>query len=138
MPQGDPCGRRVGGARPISTILNLTLIGRPLRSPWLFGCFTRLHYLIGEVMLTGLDHIIIGVTSLEQATTTFSQKLGLAVTGGGVHPFGGTANRVVVIGDTYLELITVRTPLGAQGGMGERLGKGDVCLNFCVFSNYID
>jgi len=89
-------------------------------------------------LLTGLDHIIIGVTSLEQATTIFSQKLGLAVTGGGVHPFGGTANRVVVIGDTYLELITVRTPLEAQGSMVERLAKGDGYLNFVLSSDDIE
>jgi Glyoxalase-like domain len=89
-------------------------------------------------MLTGLDHIIIGVTSLEQATTTFSQKLRLAVTGGGVHPFGGTANRVVLIGDTYLELITVRTPLEAQGSMVERLAKGDGYLNFVLSSDDIE
>ena len=69
--------------------------------------------------------------------TTFSQKLGLAVTGGGVHPFGGTANRVVVIGDTYLELITVRTPLEAQGSMVERLAKGDGYLNFVLSSDDI-
>ncbi len=60
-------------------------------------------------MLTAIDHIIIGVNDLEHATTTYSQKLGLAVSGGGVHPTGGTANRIIVIGDTYLELIAVIT-----------------------------
>ena len=85
-------------------------------------------------MLTGLDHITISVNDLEQAEMVFSQKLGLAVTGGGVHPFGGTANRVVVIGDTYLELITVRTPAEAQQSMLERLAKGDGYLNFVLAS----
>src|SRR2546426_8642439 len=89
-------------------------------------------------MLTALDHIIIGVNNLEQAETVFSQKLGLAVTGGGVHPFGGTANRIVVIGDTYLELITVRTPAEAQHSMLQRLAKGDGYLNFVLASDDIE
>lgn len=89
-------------------------------------------------MLTALDHIIIGVNDLEQATSIFSQKLGLAVSGGGIHPSGGTANRIIVIGDTYLELISVRTPAEAQRSMLERLAKGDGYLNFVLSSNDIE
>ena len=76
-------------------------------------------------MLTALDHIIIGVNDLEQAEAVFSQQLGLAVSGGGIHPSSGTANRIIVIGDTYLELITVRSPAEAQQSVLERLAKGD-------------
>src|SRR5436305_3170301 len=89
-------------------------------------------------MLTGLDHIIIGVNDLEQATSIFSQKLGLAASGGGIHPSGGTANRIIVIGDTYLELITVRTVGEAQQSMLVRLAKGDGYLNFVLASNDIE
>lgn len=85
-------------------------------------------------MLTGIDHVIIGVNNLEQATTTFSQKLGLTPSGGGKHPTGGTANRIIVIGDTYLELITMYAPEEAQQSMRERLAKGDGYLN-CVFAS---
>lgn len=88
-------------------------------------------------MLTGIDHIIIGVHDLWQAEQTF-QKLGLAVSGGGVHPSGGTANRVIVIGDTYIELITVRTPAEAQQGMLERLAKGQGYLNFVLAADEIE
>ncbi len=86
-------------------------------------------------MLTALDHIIIGVNDLEQATTVFSQKLGLAISGGGIHPSGGTANRIIVVGDTYLELIGVRTRAEAQQSMLKRLAKGDGYLNFVLSSN---
>src|SRR6266566_9552975 len=89
-------------------------------------------------MLTGLDHIIIGVNDLEQATTIFSQKLGLAASGGGIHPSGGTANRIIVIGDTYIELIAVRTPEEAQPSMLERLAKGEGYLNFVLSSDQIE
>src|SRR2546426_12171170 len=86
-------------------------------------------------MLTAIDHIIIGVNNLEQASALFSQQLGLAVSGGGIHPAGGTANRIIVIGDTYLELITVRTPSEAEPGMLERLAKREGDLNFVLASN---
>src|SRR5436305_8112434 len=89
-------------------------------------------------MLTGLDHIIIGVNDLEQATTIFSQKLGLAASGGGIHPSGGTANRIIVIGDTYLELISVRTPVEAKQSILDRLAKGEGYLNFALSSNDIE
>ncbi len=88
-------------------------------------------------MLQALDHIIIGVHDLAQAETIFTQKLGLAVSGGGIHPSGGTANRIIVIGDIYIELITVRAPEEAQPSMLERLAKGDGYLNFVLSSNDI-
>ncbi len=86
-------------------------------------------------MLTGLDHIIIGVKDLDAATEIFRDKLGLTPSGGGVHATGGTANRIIVIGDTYLELIAVRTPSEAQASIVERLAKGEGYLNFVLSSN---
>ena len=88
-------------------------------------------------MLTGLDHVIIGVNDLDEATRVFDQNLGLAVSGGGIHPSGGTANRIIVIGDTYLELITARTPAEAQSSLLERLAKDDGYMNFVLSSNDI-
>lgn len=85
-------------------------------------------------MLTGLDHVIIGVNDLERATRVFEEKLGLRASGGGRHPMGGTANRIIVIGDTYLELITMAEPAEAQRSMLERLAKGEGYLN-CVFGS---
>ncbi len=89
-------------------------------------------------MLTAIDHIIIGVNNLEQAATLFSQKLGLAASGGGIHPTGGTANRIIVIGDTYLELIAIHTPKEAQQSMLDRLAIHEGYLNFVLASNDIE
>ncbi|HLH61518.1 MAG TPA: VOC family protein [Ktedonobacteraceae bacterium] len=89
-------------------------------------------------MLTGLDHIIIGVHDLEQAAQVFRQKLGLAVSGGGIHPSGGTANRIIVIGDTYIELIAVNKPEEASPRILERLAKGEGYLNFVLTSDDIE
>src|SRR5947209_20589152 len=88
-------------------------------------------------MLTAIDHIIIGVHDLEKAAAQFDEKLGLLASGGGIHPLGGTANRIIVIGDTYLELITIRTPAEAQQSMIERLAKDSGYLNFAIASDDI-
>lgn len=88
-------------------------------------------------MLIALDHIIIGVHNLKHAAAIFSEKLGLITSGGGNHPNGGTANRIIVIDDTYLELIAIHTPEEAQISMLERLSKGEGYLNFVVGSNNI-
>ncbi len=88
-------------------------------------------------MLTAIDHIIIGVHDLEEAARIFREKLGLVASGGGVHATGGTANRIIVIGDTYLELITVHNPAEAQPSIVERLAKGEGYLNFVLSSNDI-
>ncbi len=89
-------------------------------------------------MLTGIDHIIIGVHNVTEAARIFNEKLGLAVSGGGIHPSGGTENRIIVIGDTYIELIAVRTPQEAQQSILDRLAKGEGYLNFVLSSNAID
>src|SRR5712691_1415949 len=91
-----------------------------------------------NLMLTAIDHIIIGVQDLEQATAQFGQNLGLLASGGGIHPSGGTANRIIVIGETYLELIAVRAPEEAQQSLLDRLAKGEGYLNFALSSNDIE
>ncbi len=89
-------------------------------------------------MLTAIDHIIIGVHGLDKAAAQFGQKLGLLASGGGIHPTGGTANRIIVIGDTYLELIAVNLPAEAQQSMVERLAKGEGYLNVVLTSDNIE
>ncbi len=86
-------------------------------------------------MLTSLDHIIIGVHNLAEATQTFEQALGLVPSGGGIHPMGGTANRIIVIGDTYLELIVIDRPEEAHESIRQRLAQGEGYLNFVLASD---
>lgn len=54
-----------------------------------------------------LDHIVIAVTDLDVAASAFNEDHGLASIVGGRHPGWGTANRIVPLGDAYLELIAV-------------------------------
>lgn len=89
-------------------------------------------------MFTSIDHIIIGVRDLQAATNTFAERLGLIPSGGGIHPAGGTANRIVVIGETYLELITVHKPEEAQESLRRRLEQAEGYLNFVLASDSIE
>jgi hypothetical protein len=54
-----------------------------------------------------VDHIVIGVRDLDDAEAQFEDRYGLTTIEGGRHPGWGTANRLVPLGDSYLELVTV-------------------------------
>ncbi|HYN47616.1 MAG TPA: VOC family protein, partial [Candidatus Nanopelagicales bacterium] len=57
-------------------------------------------------MLLGIDHLVIAVADPDAAAASLGAELGLAATGGGRHDTG-THNRLVFLGDAYLELIGV-------------------------------
>jgi hypothetical protein len=54
-----------------------------------------------------LDHVIYAVNDLETTGQIFYEEFGLASVKGGRHPGWGTENRIVPLGDTYLELVAV-------------------------------
>ena len=58
-------------------------------------------------MLIGIDHLVIAVADPDEAASTLESGLGLTPGGGGRHEALGTFNRLVWLGDTYLELIGV-------------------------------
>ncbi len=58
-------------------------------------------------MLLGIDHLVIAVVDPDQAALELERELGLRRTGGGRHDALGTFNRLVWLGDSYLELIGV-------------------------------
>jgi len=55
-------------------------------------------------MLLGIDHLVIAVDDPDVAADELEARLGLVATGGGRHDMG-TYNRLVFLGDAYLELI---------------------------------
>lgn len=54
-----------------------------------------------------IDHVPIAVDDLVDADRALRRKHGLSSIEGGRHPEWGTANRLVPLGDAYLELVTV-------------------------------
>jgi len=83
------------------------------------------------MMISGIDHIVIGVADPDLAASELIERVGLAFSGGGRHPGSGTFNRIAFLGDAYIELMGVddpslaaTTPIGAaalraiEGGGG--------------------
>ena len=71
----------------------------------------------GEI--TALDHVLIAVADLEEATRLYARLLGRAPSWRGEHPGAGTANSLFRLENNYLELIS---PAGA-GPIGAVLEK---------------
>jgi Glyoxalase-like domain len=66
-----------------------------------------------------LDHILLAVSDLDGAAEHLEREYGLTSYVGGNHPRWGTGNRIVPLGDSYLELIAVvdeRTAAGTDVG----------------------
>jgi hypothetical protein len=62
-----------------------------------------------------LDHVLIAAADLNAVGRQFDAHYGLSSVAGGRHPGWGTANRIVPLGDTYLELVAVVEPDEAAG-----------------------
>lgn len=62
-----------------------------------------------------LDHVLIAVADLGAAARELEARHGLTSVEGGRHPGWGTANRIVPLGDTYVELIAVVDDAEAGG-----------------------
>jgi hypothetical protein len=72
-----------------------------------------------------LDHVVIAVRDLAAAAADFEAQYGLSSVEGGRHPGWGTANRIVPLGDAYLELIAVVDEVEAAGsGLGSWVANG--------------
>ena len=54
-----------------------------------------------------IDHIIYAVGDLDMAGARFRDEFGLGSVAGGRHPGWGTANRIVPLGEEYVELVAV-------------------------------
>jgi len=54
-----------------------------------------------------LDHVLMAVADLSAAGRAIEAQHGLVSVEGGRHPAWGTANRIVPLGDSYLELVAV-------------------------------
>lgn len=87
-------------------------------------------------MSLAVDHLVLCVRDLDEAVEEL-EGMGLASLPGGRHQGHGTANRIVPLGDAYLELVTVvdaadavSSPFGSwvSGKAREGLAIDAVCL----------
>jgi Glyoxalase-like domain len=88
-----------------------------------------------------LDHILIAVSDLDAAATQVEERLGLVSVEGGRHQGLGTANRIVPLGETYLELVAVVDEAEAErSGFGSWV-EGDELprlLGWCLRTDDLD
>ena len=90
-----------------------------------------------------IDHAVYAVRDLDVAAGRWRERYGLEAAPGGRHARWGTANRIVPLGDDYLELISVVDPEVAAGSvLGRRLGAvaahGDAWFALCLADDDLD
>ena len=72
-------------------------------------------------MLIGLDHFIVAVPDPDQAATELERVLGLRAGPGGRHTEYGSFNRLLWLGDSYIELLGIADPaLAERAWFGQR------------------
>ena len=74
-------------------------------------------------MLLGIDHLVIACADPDAAVAELEREVGLQPGGGGRHEALGTFNRLVWLGDTYLELIGVFDRAMAERVVGRCAGR---------------
>jgi Glyoxalase-like domain len=88
-----------------------------------------------------LDHVLIAVADLADAAQRLEARHGLASLEGGRHKGLGTANRIVPLGDTYLELVAVVDEAeAAESVFGSWVASGQIprLLGWCVRARDLD
>lgn len=84
-----------------------------------------------------VDHVVLAVRDLDRAAAWLAAEQGLEALPGGCHPGQGTANRIVPLGGSYLELMAVVdadeasfSPFGRL--VARRLETGEGLAAWCV------
>ena len=94
-------------------------------------------------MALGIDHIVWGVDDLDRAAAEVQERYGLASVPGGRHPGWGTANRIVPLGSSYLELLAVvdageaaADPVGS--GYARHIRAASGLMLWCLATDELD
>lgn len=87
-------------------------------------------------MPSRIDHVILAAPDLAQLETTFA-RLGFAVVGGGTHPHLGTRNRLVLLGEGYIELLAIHEPRRVSPALAARIATGAGWVGYALQSEDI-
>ena len=90
-----------------------------------------------------VDHVVYAVRDLDDAAAGFREAYGLDSVAGGRHDRWGTANRIVPLGDDYVELVAaIDRDAAAASGFGraviERADAGGGWVTFAVATDDLD
>jgi hypothetical protein len=94
-------------------------------------------------MALRIDHVVWGVDDLDRAAEEVQERYGLASVPGGRHPGWGTANRIVPLGDSYLELLAVVDPDEAAAdpvgsGYARHIRAASGLMLWCLATDELD
>jgi hypothetical protein len=90
-----------------------------------------------------IDHVVLGIRDIDAAARRLEGSFGLASIEGGRHAGWGTGNRIVPLGDTYVELLGVTDSREAEASpvgraVRELVAGGDRWLCWCVAAEDLD
>ncbi len=90
-----------------------------------------------------IDHVVYAVDDLDVAGAQLLEEHGLASVPGGEHPRWGTGNRIVPLGDAYVELLAVIDPRVARastlgGAIGALAEAGGGWFAMCLADDALD
>lgn len=83
-----------------------------------------------------IDHVILAGPDLDALEEKFT-RLGFHVTGGGEHPHLGTRNRVIVLDESYIELLAIADPDRASPALQRFIERGGGWLGYALQSSDI-
>ncbi len=87
-------------------------------------------------MPNGIDHVILAGPDLDAMEETFT-RLGFHVTGGGEHPHLGTRNRVIILDESYIELLAIADPDRASPALKDFIAMGGGWIGYALQSKDI-
>jgi glyoxalase-like protein len=87
-------------------------------------------------MPSRIDHVIIAAPDLDRLEDTF-RRMGFSVVGGGTHPHLGTRNRIIILGDGYIELLGIADVSRVSPVLRERIALGSGWVGFALQSDDI-
>jgi Glyoxalase-like domain len=93
--------------------------------------------------MLSIDHVVLGVQDLDAAGHRLEETFGLASIAGGRHAAWGTGNRIVPLGENYVELLGVVDENDAEASPVGRavrglVAGGDRWLCWCVATDDLD
>jgi catechol 2,3-dioxygenase-like lactoylglutathione lyase family enzyme len=83
-----------------------------------------------------IDHVIIAAPDLTLLEETFT-RLGFSVVGGGTHPHLGTRNRIILLGEGYIELLAIADTAKASPTLRDRIAHGGGWVGYALQSDDI-
>ncbi|HEU0026840.1 MAG TPA: VOC family protein [Ktedonobacterales bacterium] len=87
-------------------------------------------------MPTRVDHVIIAGPDLDALEESFT-RMGFHVTGGGEHPHLGTRNRIIILDESYIELLAVAGPDRASTALQRFIAGGGGWIGYALQSSDI-